>query len=366
MKRFELGMSINYASNWGVVDAVREFFQNALDEEIENSENKMFIKHEGNVLSIGNKKSKLKPSSLLLGASSKKDKEYLIGEHGEGYKVATVVLMRNGITVRIYNNENKEVWTSKVVNSRRYDSEIVVFDIEKKLFNKDCDLVIELDGITEDMYSEVVESNLHLRDDVLKYKESKDGRVLLDSQFKGNVYVNGLYVCNKDSLDWGYDFKPGILKLDRDRGLIDTFDLKFAIAGMISKIKDVDFIANNIKSNDFQFIASRMRIFSESDMSDKLSDKVYSDFTEEYGYDAIPVKTSSEFNSYKSLGYDNIVMVEDQVYETINNKKRNYTPEINDIEREFLDWYEKAVDFLPTSLSDEILNIWRKKDKVNE
>ena len=33
MRRFELGMTLDYASDWGITDAVREFFQNAMDEE---------------------------------------------------------------------------------------------------------------------------------------------------------------------------------------------------------------------------------------------------------------------------------------------------------------------------------------------
>lgn len=40
MRRYELGMALTYAKGWGVSDAVREFFQNALDEQKENPENK--------------------------------------------------------------------------------------------------------------------------------------------------------------------------------------------------------------------------------------------------------------------------------------------------------------------------------------
>ena len=139
MRRFELGMNLEYAKDWTVVDAVREFYQNALDEEKENHENIMSFSYnkDTQTITISNKKSKLTPKSLLLGESSKRGKDGLIGRHGEGYKVATVVLMRNGITVTIYNNENKEVWSSSLVKSRRYDSNIVVFDIEKKFFQKE-------------------------------------------------------------------------------------------------------------------------------------------------------------------------------------------------------------------------------------
>ena len=79
MSRFELGMSVNYAKAWNVEDAVREFFQNAIDEEKENPENKMSFNYdkENQILTIGNKKSVLTPKTLLLGVSSKEGKSDL-------------------------------------------------------------------------------------------------------------------------------------------------------------------------------------------------------------------------------------------------------------------------------------------------
>ena len=41
MKRFELGMSINYCSTWGVVEAVLEIFQNDLYAHTSNPDNEM-------------------------------------------------------------------------------------------------------------------------------------------------------------------------------------------------------------------------------------------------------------------------------------------------------------------------------------
>ena len=97
MKRFDLGMSINYCPTWGVVESVREFFQNAHDEEIVNPENKMYFGYnkDSKTLCIGNKNGRLTTNTLLLGQSSKRDSSETIGQHGEGYKVATVVLLRN-------------------------------------------------------------------------------------------------------------------------------------------------------------------------------------------------------------------------------------------------------------------------------
>ena len=42
MRKFELSISADYVPEWGVTEAVREFFQNSIDEETRDSSNKMF------------------------------------------------------------------------------------------------------------------------------------------------------------------------------------------------------------------------------------------------------------------------------------------------------------------------------------
>lgn len=363
MRRFELGMNLEYAKDWTVVDAVREFYQNALDEEAENPDNAMSFSYDENTktIIISNKKSKLTPKSLLLGESSKRGKDNLIGQHGEGYKVATVVLMRNGITVTIYNNENKEVWTSSLVRSRRYDSNIVVFDIEKKIFQKESNLVVELQGITPEMYSNIVESNLHLRDDVVNVKDGESGRILLDSQFSGCIYVEGLFVCHKEEIQWGYDFKANVVKLDRDRGLVDTTDLKFVIARLIMGLTDVEFVSKNINNPDLRFV--HVYLDSKVSTSKKLSDKVYSDFVDKYGDDSIPVDSTEEFNIRAKAGMKP-VMVDTNVKNIIVYNDRGFASAIqikSDVDKRFEDWLKRSKVFLPSSYVAELLKLWVEK-----
>ena len=115
MSRYELSISMDYVSNWTYIEAIREIFQNALDEQTVNKDNKMFVEYDKDscVLRICNKKGCLDKNSLLLGVSSKRDDSSTIGQHGEGYKIATVVLLRNGHNIKIYNYGKKEVWVAK-------------------------------------------------------------------------------------------------------------------------------------------------------------------------------------------------------------------------------------------------------------
>lgn len=369
MRRFELGMSLDYASSWGVAEGVREFFQNALDEEKENPENKMsfFYNVEEGTISISNAKSKLTPKSLLMGSSTKRGNANLIGEHGEGYKVATVVLLRNGVTVRIYNNESNEVWESRIVHSKRYGSDIVCFDIRKEIFNKKDNLVIELSGITPKMYEDIVKKNLWLQDSVGEKRRGDYGSVLLDKRYSGDLFVEGLFVCHNPNIRWGYNLNANLVSLDRDRGLVDTFDLKFALAKAIAGLHDPEFVIENISNPDLLFISNyRDMVLGRNESVEEkrdLSDMALERFLDENGADAVPVASSNDFNYYASIGA-RPVMVESQEAELIFSKPRNFTEtcEISneELKRRINTWWENTM-FMLTDRQKNEFNVLLKE-----
>lgn len=345
--RYELGMSINYVSNWGIPQAVREILQNCYDEEAVNPDNKSFVVYdaESGVLQIGNKFSSLSTSTLLLGNSSKRDDEKTIGQHGEGYKVATIVLLRNNIGLRILNYANKEIWTAKIVKSKRYNAQIGVFDVDSLgLFAKkpNGDLVFELTGITPEIYADIVAHDLHLEEDLGNVVEGSLGKCLRDNRFAGKVYVNGLYVCSKPSLKYGYDCVPSLIKLDRDRGLIDSFDLQFSLGRLLVETRNLDFL-NTVKE---YWDGAYVRCFLDSNKA--LAEGVYDDsfkkFVEKHGVGTVPTSDESTFNRLKSMGHS-VALVSYNEHQLII-KSTSYTePVIEDKTQALLDsinsWFEK-------------------------
>ena len=146
MRKYELSISADYVPGWGVTEAVREFFQNSIDEETRDSSNKMLFEYD-------------EAEEKLLGTSTKNDDDAMIGNHGEGYNIATVVLLRLGKTVVFNNYCRREVWRPRLVKSRKYDGALVpTFFVETAaVWEKvpDHSLMIEISGITPEEYEKV-------------------------------------------------------------------------------------------------------------------------------------------------------------------------------------------------------------------
>lgn len=352
MKRFDLGMSINYCRTFGVVESVRELFQNAFDAQTANPANAMYFDYDETTetLRVGNKNGSLATKTLLLGQTSKANDENMIGQHGEGYKVATVVLLRNGKSVKVYNRNDREIWTAKIVKSRRYQADVVVFDIEKVSIFKsvpDHDLIFEVSGITKDEYSAIVESNLHLQslneDCVIQAGKS---RILTDDAHAGKLYVGGLYVTTSKYAKLGYDFEPSLVKLDRDRSFIDGLDLQF-LCGKVLCATNIDVVRKYKDTWDGQYI--RLYIdtrLPNADLS-KLYDETYSKFLEENGEDAVPCTTTESFNQLRRNGY-NAVLVTDNQYHYISSSKNYLDCSVEE------DLNEKLADQLEEWFSEHI------------
>lgn len=371
-RRFDLGMSLDYCKEWNCVHAIREFAQNAKDAETFNKNNKMYFDYdkEAEILRIGNKNGCLTTETLLLGKTTKANDENMIGQHGEGYKVATVVLMRLGKQVKVYNRSVKEVWTAKVVNSKRYNAKVVVFDIEKVSVFKsvpDHDLIFEVSGISEDEYTSIVESNLSLQDlkEGTDYIESNGSRILLNEKFAGKLFVGGLFVTTSRYAKKGYDFKPSLIKLDRDRSFIDGLDLQFITGKVICESGNMDLVRQLKDVWDGQYIRWYLKDGFDTNSIAELYNEAYNNFIQEWGSDAIPCHTTEDFNRLKANGY-NAVMLKDNDYHYVSSSSKYVEPRVlvrtdsdaaDDLEAWFNEWISKDSDAYKhgSSLIKEVL-----------
>ena len=176
MKNYELPISPNYVSNWGIKEAIREILQNAIDSDNCGHPKQILYSADGAVLTIINKGARLPLSSLVLGCSSKDDIDGMIGKFGEGYKLALVVLLRKGLKVDILNGE--EEWIPSFKLSDNFGTQVLNIEVNQLPENAKCDdVVFAISGIEEDLYKELQLLFPCINDDYGDIVESDNGTI---------------------------------------------------------------------------------------------------------------------------------------------------------------------------------------------
>ena len=368
MSKYELTVDMNYVSDWGLPQAIRELFQNAYDAQRENSENKAFCNYypDKETIEIGNKSSVLNIETLLLGATSKANDENTVGQFGEGYKLATLVLLRAKKEVTFYNYGCREVWHTKLVKSRRYNGHCVpVFDVDKKFIWQSVphnNLVVEIKGITAEEYETIKKFILPLNEDIGNSLDCMYlGKILLDKKYGGDVYCSGLYICHNDELQYGYDISPKYLTLERDRQTVTSFNLTWVTSRMWSFHTNTEQFNKLLFSDDNYDLSY---IYSHLTANNELMQALENN----YG-DVIPVLTQEEYDTIKKLGgnprivsapvrrlydsiYTNYIATNGKAKESCYNRLSN--------------WFDKVLEEydINQELSDEFYNILESYEEV--
>lgn len=219
---YELSLSKNYVSSWTINDAIREILQNAIDSDKEGHE--MYVKYNdvSQTLIIGNQFTSIDKSTLILGVGDKTNNDKMIGGNSEGYKLALVVLLRNGHKVKIYNGQN--LWEPYFEYSDKFNTELL--KVKSTEFSKNSNLVFEISNIDLYTYEELKNDFPCIENDFGEVINTANGQILLDERFKGKMFVEGLYVQSDTNFKFGYNFNACEVKLDRDRKAINYYKLK--------------------------------------------------------------------------------------------------------------------------------------------
>lgn len=201
----DYNMTREYRSHWSAYDAIREMVQNAVDsgEEFECT-------IVGDIISVITKGTTLNLSTLALGESQKPGTDS-IGRYGEGYKIGMLILSREG-------NEPCIVSDGKRLEGYFAQSPLGLetFKVQVSDYGHGLNR-IEFHCNTKDIdVTELRRRIPYFTDKPLKYPDTVN--ILQDRP--GEIFVNGLYVCNK-SLTFGYNFNPNYITLNTDRNMAE-------------------------------------------------------------------------------------------------------------------------------------------------
>lgn len=305
-KTFELSLTRNYVSRWGMAQAVRELIQNSLDSESPFVYE--FVSHEDKAcLLLTSEFTTLLPQTLLLGATSKADSAESIGSFGEGYKIALLVLTRLGYDVEMRNGD--VLWKPRFKFNSKFGEELLVIDETALPDKRNKGLTFAVKGLSESDVAEVRASCLQMQDSVGEKKTSRYGDILMER--RGKLYVGGLFVCDTE-LVYGYNIKPENIKLERDRQTVSTFDLKSTTRDMWFEAGTADEIARMIEADipDVEY--------AEYSSPTLIKEACYRLFVEK-NPGAVVAKTQAELKQLIAQGMTEVVVVRDSFYTNVRH-----------------------------------------------
>lgn len=284
--KFTLPISPTYCEHWGLWEAVREIYQNALDE----GGARLTYDRFDDYLVISSATGHLTYDSLVLGATSKRDIPSLRGKFGEGYKLALVVLARLGFRVTIHTGT--EIWTPKLEHDDTFNATILNIYTETAEPDEEPGTGVQfrIEGITAEQY-DLIQSKI-------RPNPNEPETILDEPSQEGRVFVGGLYVATVKGFKCGYSFQPGGVKLDRDRGMVEGFDLAWQTSKLWTDAGHSERLSELLEAEapDVEYVESH--VSEESTLA--RDHATY--FVSRHGADAVPVSNQTEIQRATAAG----------------------------------------------------------------
>jgi len=302
--RYEVSVKSDYVPSWGLKDAFREFGSNAFDAEQEMSA-KATITYKNGVVRIENEDITIPREALLFGHTTKTGDSAMIGQFGEGLKLACLAAVRAGYEIRI--RSGSELWRPSMQESKIFKgTQVLTFEITQGKAERKR-VVVEMLGINPDQWSDFKQLFLRLQSvsDTIK---TDSGSLLLGADQKGRVFVKGVFVEFDAKLQAGYDLRTA--KVDRDRKLVDRWDLEYTMKSIWfeAAAKQASARQKFVKIlEDQEADVAGINQWS-ADVPEEVSKLVAARFRETYGDNAVPVLTLAESQDMEHLGKRGIIV----------------------------------------------------------
>lgn len=303
--KIQLTIKTTYLPTWDAYCGIRELIQNGKDAEVEHGAT-MKVDWYNDTLRITNDGVTMPTKALLLGHTTKLGNSRLIGKFGEGLKLACLVLVRAGHPVKIRNGS--EVWTPTIEHSDTFDEDVLTFNIDKGRANKNR-VRVEVGGVNRMAWDKFRKCFLFLnppkKADVV---DTWQGDLLLGEAHKGKVFIKGIFVQTDPDLEFGYDFPDA--ELDRDRKMVQSFDLRYRTKGIL--LSAVDKVPKMLLGSLTAMLenptADVEGINEYGTIPAEVAEKVAEDFTAKHGEDAVPVSSMAESKDVEHLGKKGVVV----------------------------------------------------------
>jgi hypothetical protein len=358
----DLTINTNYVGNWGTWEAVREILQNGLDEQAADSAHKMDVTYNARnkILVVISRGITIARNTLLLGVTGK-GAGGRIGQYGEGYKLAMLVLLRGGKSIEIVNGA--EWWIPSIVKSAAFGAEVLRVRIVKGPKDNQ-DFVFSVAGVTPAEWKSIRKKCLALTGPHKKYL-TDEGEVLIDEGHERSMFVGGLHICtlpNQDGHRWvhGFNFNPGEIRLDRDRRMVNEWEVEYKAAKMFSQVDDAPALAKLIEAgaNDVKDLLDYG--YADGEHVKGASALVLDSFVTNNGDDALPADDKSAAEEMRAMYRGAKIVVVGALVAKACRAAPGYQAILDRFERREIEtpttilkrWLEEHRDDLPVRLQD--------------
>jgi hypothetical protein len=306
LARIELSIASDYV-NWGVAESVRELIQNAKDaEDIGTGQAIIKYRPSNQTLKITTKGASITRDKLVLGVTTKRDDNRQRGQFGEGFKLAFACLLRN--EVEVLADVGTENWRPALEHSETFDSEILVIHTRAK---KDSgEITIQIKGVTPEHWEEIVGNTLFLQKSIGKHIGVPNGQVLMNKKHQGRLYSRGLYICRMPERNHKFGYDLSELKVDRDRRMIDKWDVHYAARQALSYA----FLNGKLNADDIYALleedCAEARILGDEyiSLAIEVQEALAEVFRARHGEGAIPVVSAADSFAVEHVGHKGVVV----------------------------------------------------------
>ena len=358
MARIPLTIDPQYCPTWTFWEGIRELIQNAKDAE-EYDDYPMEIDHfpRTDKLVISSVGAVLDPKLLLLlGASTKRGTEQR-GQFGEGFAIGVLALLREGHPVTVYNGE--EVWRPAIEKPDEghpfAGTDLLVFNTRALQKARDK-FTVEVENVSREVWEATRKLFLFLEappaDQAVKIDDYNT--VLLGERYKTMVYARGIFVSKVEDLECGYDISN--VKLDRDRGMVDAWDLRWRLSDIINRAHDL--YPEKFKAAIYTMVKEDKAESKQLDYhaDEKLLKSLKEEFELEHGVGTVPVETMEQSRELEAMGAKTAVVnktlsallkkvgmsaSDSKVMLSTAVKNRYSFSQLTDEEKKNLDWVDR-------------------------
>jgi hypothetical protein len=183
--------------------------------------------------------------ALALGVSGKRGEGRLIGQFGEGLKLACLVAAREGRRMEIETAGFSVI--PRVVRDPSLECEVLAFEVRENARARGTRIEVEA---TRDEYLAARRQFLELSREGLEVLcRDGDGRPVIFRP-AGRVFVNGSLAQEREDLLFSYDLSGSDVKQaqNRDRTVLDDYQLGRAIRDLLSGVRSVRVVEGLFRS----------------------------------------------------------------------------------------------------------------------